>query len=591
MIMSGKRRRDMAPQESLLLIADSGPGIGWGHLSRMLALGQAWTRHSGRASLWAGTIPAWVQSRAAESGIACWSPPAGSEGLLQVADLEDRLLAEKPSRICLDGYRFDDALERRLRRHCRFLAAFDDFGHACHAAADLVVNANVYGTDVVANLPVQKLMAGPRFVMLRQEFLDLLPGPQTIPGSANGLRFDADVQANELCPSRDRLAVANAVGSDGNRLTSSPGILVSLGGGSTSEVVHQVVEGLILAKLPCRTRIEFVGHRPDSTRSAWARLEAAGYASVWRDHDVSMPAVFKAATMAIAASGSTLNELAFLKVPSIAFALAPNQAAVGMGYARRSACLWVDSPWQYESSAAATDGDHASQISFPARLAAAIQKLWSSQEFREQIGRQASALIDGRGPERICRRLDWGNLRLRPAQWADWPALLALRNDEQVLRNSLTTDRVQTAAHQEWFRARLEDSDCLMWVVCGESDRFLGQARIQIRRSARTGTVSLSLIEPARGCGVSEFVLNAMSEVGRRHGLSTLEAEIKRENFASLRAFHKAGFREMGGPEKGPGTPIAHLELRLEGHIHPRRLSTASNPAMCTVPATQKANQ
>src|SRR5262249_10777444 len=74
--------------------------------------------------------------------------------------------------VVFDGYQFGDDLERALSVQHHSVVAIDDFGHARHQHANVIVNQNCYARerDYPERRPQTSLLLGPRYVLLRQEF-------------------------------------------------------------------------------------------------------------------------------------------------------------------------------------------------------------------------------------------------------------------------------------------------------------------------------------------------------------------------------------------------------------------------------------
>src|SRR5262249_28782632 len=154
------------------------------------------------------------------------------------------------------------------------LLFIDDYGHAGEYAADLVLNQNLAADAVLyaRRQPHTRLLLGPRYALLREEFLRLRLLRREIPPVARK-------------------------------------VLVSLGGGDPHNVTSKVVDVL---KQFCEieTKVIVGGSNPhiQSMRSSITNDSSAIHFVVDANN---MPELMVWADIAIAAGGSTAWELAF----------------------------------------------------------------------------------------------------------------------------------------------------------------------------------------------------------------------------------------------------------------------------------------
>jgi UDP-2,4-diacetamido-2,4,6-trideoxy-beta-L-altropyranose hydrolase len=141
-----------------------------------------------------------------------------------------------------------------------------------------------------------------------------------------------------------------------------------------------------------------------------------------------------------------------------------------------------------------------------------------------------------------------GTLRLRPAGLPDAGTVLQWRNDPDAVRQSGTGRPADSAEHERWFLARLDDPAARIWIA--EVDgAAVGYVRIDVR--AAVGTVSIAVDAGLRGRGTGTAMLIALLQ--RLDGdfqIETLKALVQPDNAASLGAFRAAGFRSAG--RRGP---------------------------------------
>lgn len=132
---------------------------------------------------------------------------------------------------------------------------------------------------------------------------------------------------------------------------------------------------------------------------------------------------------------------------------------------------------------------------------------------------------------------------LRPAVAEDRDAILQWRNEPATREASFDTSAIAPEAHAAWFRATLGRPDRKLYVVLADG-RACGVVRLDV--SGEQATVNIFLAAAQHGRGIGPRALDAAAEVAvREHRLSTLVAEIKLDNAASLAAFARTGFVEV----------------------------------------------
>ncbi|MFZ0128332.1 MAG: GNAT family N-acetyltransferase [Candidatus Dormiibacterota bacterium] len=138
---------------------------------------------------------------------------------------------------------------------------------------------------------------------------------------------------------------------------------------------------------------------------------------------------------------------------------------------------------------------------------------------------------------------------LRPATSADRALLLEWRNDQDVVRYSLSGRPVAAAEHANWLTARLAEPALRLWIA-EEAGKPVGQVRVDLEDE--TGTVSISVAPAQRGRGVGSRMLRALLiEMEADAAVRSLVALVHRENTTSLRSFERAGFGDAGRRQRG----------------------------------------
>jgi RimJ/RimL family protein N-acetyltransferase len=123
--------------------------------------------------------------------------------------------------------------------------------------------------------------------------------------------------------------------------------------------------------------------------------------------------------------------------------------------------------------------------------------------------------------------------------------LLALRNDADAVRFSVSGRGVTAQEHECWFRtARNDPSRCRIWIA-EDGPTPVGQVRVDL--NGDSGTVSIAVAADQRGRGIGTAMLKALTVKSSKEGTpSRLTAMVRSDNEASLHAFAAGGFRRTG---------------------------------------------
>lgn len=336
---------------SLLIRADGSAVIGAGHVMRCLALAQAWQLSGGRAVfLQAETTPALGQ-RLRQAGCETRTLSASAGSATDAAETIREAQACGAAWIVGDGYHLDTAWQQQIRNAGLRLLLLDDYGHASHYHADIVLNQNLSADAALyAHRDAStRLLLGPRYALLRREFLAAAHAP------------------------RDFSAPARRV-------------LVTLGGSDPDNVTAQVLAAVRL--LPdLEVRVVIGGSNPH--RAALLAAAAANPAVRCEVDATDMPGLMAWADVAITAGGSTSWELACAGLPALQLVLAPNQAGIAAALERAGATINLG---DFRTVAAET-------------IAARLAALCADSARRAAMSASAARLVDGHGARRVAAAL------------------------------------------------------------------------------------------------------------------------------------------------------------------------------------------
>jgi len=140
----------------------------------------------------------------------------------------------------------------------------------------------------------------------------------------------------------------------------------------------------------------------------------------------------------------------------------------------------------------------------------------------------------------------YGKLDLRQANEDDGRLLWIWRDDPDVCAASFASTPIQWEEHVIWLQRKLKDIDCLIYLVVNKQGCPIGQVRFDkdISKSAEV-TISIDAKERHKGYG-SSALEHACRYVSQEHGIDRVVAHIKEWNKASIIAFTRAGFTDLG---------------------------------------------
>jgi UDP-2,4-diacetamido-2,4,6-trideoxy-beta-L-altropyranose hydrolase len=326
--------------------SDAGPGVGLGHVVRCLAIVDALRRFN--------VTSVFVLRSDAATAIALVASHGHDVHLIDRADdsVADAsvVAAESGSLtglVLLDGYGFDDAYERRLVSAGMTVVAMDDYGHARHDAARMIINGNLYYSDQSRYAHVTDgamLLLGVSFAPLRSQLVELRRTIGEKRGEFNVLvTFGGDDTRGSLAPALDEL------------LAIVPKALISATLAGTAEDVREV-----------RAQFPTVS---------------------WISDPAQLPKIMADADLAIGAGGMTSYELACLGVPAVLLPATEIQVPDAEAFARAGSAITLGL-----------------EAEFPRRaFTEAVRALGASSQRRSRMAEQGRALVDGLGAVRIAQ--------------------------------------------------------------------------------------------------------------------------------------------------------------------------------------------
>lgn len=468
--------------------ADASNRIGSGHLVRCLSLADE-LRSRGASVVLQGEIAAHLT----ESAIARGHRVVPSAGPIE-DELADAAAAAQAfggaDWIVVDHYGLSVAWERRVRdlTGARVMAIDDlEREHAC----DVLLDQNFHAAPderYADRLPATcTRLLGPRYALLRPEFTQARAGVQP---------RDGEVQR----------------------------LLVFLGGADANNhtgTVLQAVAAVDRAGLSVDVVIGATHPAIEPVRSACASLADARCHVQTGD----MAALLARADLAIGAGGVNTWERCMLGVPTLALCVADNQKDVLL-QGSRAGFLYF-----------AQDADLEA-----ASLMVHLRALLDNPGLRYHLSRNALALVDGRGTQRVAGILAGCGIVMRKATHADGEVLHAWRNDPVVRGMSRSSAPIALQPHLQWLDAVL--SSPTRHLLVGErGGEPVGVVRFDEAPDG-SAEVSIYLVPRRMGRGDGFALLNAAQDWLRQAQphIGVIHAEVNAGNEASHKLFERCGY-------------------------------------------------
>ncbi|MFH1862744.1 MAG: UDP-2,4-diacetamido-2,4,6-trideoxy-beta-L-altropyranose hydrolase [bacterium] len=493
--------------ENLVFRVDANQQIGQGHLMRCLALAERWADRGGCA--------AFVVSKETE-GLKERLEAVPAEVIFLEAGLDTIEDARQTAQIArqydapwiiLDGYSFDFAYQQQIKNQALKVAYFDDYGHLERYNADLIINPNLQ-TDVnlySKRAPKSKLLLGPRYQVLRRQFLNFSLGRR---------RY---VKKNL------RILVTFG-GSDPYNLTLKTAAALSSWIKDSPEQVQLVVGS-------------YYAHYGEL--QAFCRQNRESFSLM--QYPENLPDLMSNADLAISAAGITCFELAWMNTPTLIYISSENQFGNAQALDRCGAM--VNLGWASEFDQAA--------------FLKAFTALAENPALRQVQMRCCRRLLDGQGADRIVATLQDSPIRLRRVAEKDARLLWRWANDPLVRAASFQEGLISWETHLQWLSGKLHDPQCCHYIGLDAQDEEIGQIRFDVYGNEAEIHVSISPDKRGLGLG-SKLIKAAASELFRTTSVQTIHAYVKATNEASRRTFLKAGFSHIATCT-GKDEPAVHF--------------------------------
>jgi UDP-2,4-diacetamido-2,4,6-trideoxy-beta-L-altropyranose hydrolase len=477
-----------------LFRCDASAAIGAGHVMRCLALAEAlgdigWHIIFAVGPETTATVAALPASGFDVLAVTC--APESEPKFIR------RRISGETTLLVVDHYGRDVGFEQAFRTCAQRILVFDD-GTGRKHDCDLLVDAAARGAaDYYGKIPdCANVLAGPRFAVLGHSFL---------------------AHREAALARRDGRPVKNILVSFG--ATDATGMTTHTLDGLTGKVGDIVITVALSSRAKC---LEDVRSKTNPRTHLIVDCE-------------DMAPLMLEADLAIGAAGTMAYERASLGLPAVILRAADNQRGTAQLFAAAGAAREVE----------LRSGNTASE------LTKVVLRLIDDAAARIRMAQSASALVDGRGPDRLLWDIAGSedsavgdSVRLRAAESEDEAWLLDLQRQPQTRKYFRNPAAPEAEEHRRWFRSALEDSTRRIAIIEAGSEAA-GAIRFDQTASAQTRgpyEISIALHPRFYGRGIASA---AMSLVCRLFEGVTLDAVVMPENTASQHLFVRAGFEQV----------------------------------------------
>lgn len=397
----------------------------------------------------------------------------------------------QPQWLVVDHYGIDYRWERAVRPLAGRLLVIDDLADRAHDC-DVLLDQNFHGDDGAAHRydglvsDTCRRLLGPRYALMRPEF----------------------GQHAERARVRD--------GSIRRVLISFGGIDAQNHAERTLQAIESIDAGIAIDLV--------VG--ADCPHLPRLQAKCAGLQNVQIHVQTEhMADLMSRADAAIGAGGTSTWERLCMGLPTLAVAVASNQAP---GLAALCEAGYLVGVNDFDALSASD-------------LQALLRTLILSPALGRGLARRGQALVDGHGTQRVAALLAPATISMRRAGWDDCDALHAWRNDERVRAQSHDPKPIAYESHRRWLEQVLAAPERVL-LIGSDALGPLGVVRFDLQPAQ--ALVSVYLVPTRIGRGLSSALLEAAARWLRNAHpeIERLVAEVRPGNLPSQRAFERAGY-------------------------------------------------
>ncbi len=179
----------------------------------------------------------------------------------------------------------------------------------------------------------------------------------------------------------------------------------------------------------------------------------------------------------------------------------------------------------------------------------AISDLVRDTNQLQQLSKKSMQLVDGLGAVRVVDAMLGKDrpeqFQIRSARIDDEALLFGWANHISVREQSFNQELIEFEAHTAWYKEKLRNANCLIFIAEDIDSLPLGQVRFDVDVNKRKALIDISIDFSCRGRGVAAFLLTkGMEKCLEKFADIQFIAEVKSSNTISQALFKKVNFKQ-----------------------------------------------
>jgi UDP-2,4-diacetamido-2,4,6-trideoxy-beta-L-altropyranose hydrolase len=326
---------------------------------RCLALAQAWQDAGGAALFVMARPPSAILQRLADERIDVIEISADPGSVDDAEELVGVARARNAQWIVVDGYHFEATYQRRIKNGGANVLFIDDMGKAGPYCADIVLNQNLHANAGMYSRreAYTQLLLGAPYILLRRN-------------------FTARPRINRTARNVQRL-------------------LVSMGGSDPGNLTAQILQALHMLDLPNWEGVAIIGKDNQFRQSLNDTILKNRLPIKLSENPPDMAEVMEWSDLAISAGGTTIWELAFMGVPTLAITRAEQERMLISAAAAREIAIDMGMFQSIDSL----------------EIKKEVESLAQDTDRRLRMSKAGPALIDGKGVSRVINAMNELSMR------------------------------------------------------------------------------------------------------------------------------------------------------------------------------------
>ena len=157
-------------------------------------------------------------------------------------------------------------------------------------------------------------------------------------------------------------------------------------------------------------------------------------------------------------------------------------------------------------------------------------------------------------------KLNTNQLRLREVERQDCEILFHWRNLPEIIELGSSQKSVQWNEHEAWFNSALKSPKCIIYIITFKKEP-IGQLRFD-REDQQRADISIYIVSQFIGKGLGRVAIREACKklFNEKGSIREINALIREENIASIKAFERVGFKVNNAYRDKP----FHHHLTLE---------------------------